>query len=228
MSDAATAAGLDIEVPVPGDWLDLLEGSEDEARERFTELVTDGNPRASAEQRDAVVGGMLDWRRFLLDQGAAMHGVVHAPHPDGGHATWQVLGAVMPMPTAGEVDLAELVSRVLGSRIDPDASVVETFETDLGTGVGLIAQPEIQPTADLPPELSALGVMPAGPVRVGLAVAMAFPHTGGFGFLVMGMSVDPNQVLEVAAITAVIAGRARRPKDGFDDGADAASGGDTA
>ena len=130
--------------------------------------------------------------------------------PDGaGHATWHILAGAVGLPEAGEVDLSAVVARALGAQLDSQVSVVEAFETDLGLGVGLITQPVIEPPSDVPDELARLGVDTDEPVRVGLAAGLAFPPDGGFGFLVAGMCVDPEQVLELAAVVAVIAGRAR-------------------
>lgn len=202
--------GVSVDLLLPGDWFDLLaDETAEAARERFADLVTRSYPRADATTCNALVQAMLDWRKFLLDGGAVVHGLVHAPTPDGDHATWQVLAGATPLPAAGEVDLATLITRVLGQQLDPQATVVESFETDLGSGIGIIAQPEIAPPTDMPPEMAALGVVATHPVRVGLAGALAFPPEGGMGLLVVGMSVDPEQVLELAAVIAVIAGRAK-------------------
>lgn len=199
-----------VDLYVPGDWFDVLaDETVDAARKRFADLVDQSYPRADPSHRAAFVQVLLDWRELMLDAGALVHGLVSAPTPDGGHASWQVLVGPAPVPDSNEVDLATLITRVLGQELDPQAAVVESFETDLGCGVGLIAQPEIAPPTDLPAEIAALGVAATEPVRVGMAAGLSFPPQGGLGILAVGVSFDPNQVLELAAIIAVIAGRAR-------------------
>lgn len=200
---------VEVDLFVPGDWFDVLaDDTAEAARKRFADLVDQSYPQADSNQREVFVQVLIDWREFMLEAGALVHGLVSAPTSDGGHASWQVLVGGTEVPDSGEVDLATLITRVLGQELDQQATVVETFETDLGSGVGVIAQPEIAPPTGLPAEIAALGVAATEPVRVGLAACLSFPPRGGLGVLAVGMAFDPNQVLELAAITAVIAGRA--------------------
>jgi hypothetical protein len=205
-SPARRALGV-VDLYAPQDWFDVLADDNEPTGEHFADLVARTCPQASREVQGAMVQSMLAWRAALRDQGALAHGVVSAPHPAGGHAAWHVLAGVVDLPEAQDVDLAAVLVRQMEHDLDPEASWVESFETDMGLGVGFLAQPGISP------DITLLAGMPtpvgaeAAPVRFGLAAALACPPTGGFGLLVVGACVDPGHVLELAAVVAIIAGR---------------------
>lgn len=186
---------------------------------------------------DAGVDALLALRASLLDAGIISHGVVNCPADDEADPaevmrrvaetgdtsqwrSWHILSAVVTMPAIPlEVDTGELIARMLGQDLDPDASHVESFATEMGCGTGLILQPEFPSAADaaaaggpaatdLLTDLDLDGVEP-GPARYGLAVGLSTPLGGGASLLAVGMCMEPGQVLEVAALVAAIAGNSR-------------------
>lgn len=223
----------------PADWFDLLEegprGPEADAaaERRFAELITGTFSKADGATRDAAVASLLAWRAGMLDAGLVSHGVVNCPRdleadPDeaarrvvesgdmSAWTTWHVLTAAVDVPSApAELDLGEFFARVLGRETDPDACYVESFDTEMGCGFGLIAQPTFPSAADavsvllLDPVALGVDAPSTGPVQYGLAAALTTSPGGGPGLLVTGMCVDPEQVLEVAGLVALIAGNSR-------------------
>jgi hypothetical protein len=188
---------------VPPDWFDLMaDGTDREAtRARCAELVRLTYPNTTEERREDFTDGLLYcYDRFLAD-GALMYGVINASLPSTGtQAAWQVYGGVVAMPERPyEMDLGELLAQVFDQRFADEMAYTERFSTDMGLGFGFIAQPPVRvPSAwegDFDPEL-----------RTGLAGVLTCPPNGGKGLLIIGTSLDPHQVRELAGLVAVIAG----------------------
>ncbi|MGY1914447.1 hypothetical protein [Blastococcus sp. SYSU DS0973] len=209
------------ELCVPADWAELLLPDDDAAHACFDELARATWPSGPVEVRAAAARALLSWRAAVLARGAVSHGVVSAPHPGGGTATWHVLSAVVTLPAVGEVDLGALLAELLRAQGAEELLHVEAFETDLGLGVGLVAEHTVVP----PPQLGALvarGIeVVAGPVAVGVAAALACAPGAEQGLLVVGVSLAPEQVWEVAGLVAVVTGRSRlHPAPSGDQGED--------
>lgn len=203
---------------VPPDWFDLMaDGSDrDATRVRCAELVLRTYPETRPERREDFVDGLMVWYDQLFADGVLMYGVITAPLPTSGEqAAWQVYAGVVPVPaTPAEMDLGALVSRIFAGRLHTGAApgdasgagtfaYVEQFATEIGLGFGFISQPPVQVPDDWEGELP--GNLPPAP-RTGLAGALACPPEGGKGLLVIGTSLDPDQVRELAGLVAVIAG----------------------
>lgn len=215
-----TAAPADflgeIELFVPTDWFDLLEdGWDDEAaRARIEDLVRRSYPQHDAELRADFVQAMMLWRRTLLDQGVLLDGLVAVPPEETGTehgATWQIMAGVVDLPTIDpDIDLAEVVVRLLGSRPDAATAYMETYTTEMGLGFGLLDRPVLGRDGTM--SVPGSGVAPPQDeseviAQIGLAVALACPPGGGRGLLVVGNCLDSTQVYGLGALVAVIAGR---------------------
>lgn len=224
----------EFELYLPQDWVDLLADgpcgpdADAEAEVRFAELLANAFPLMDQAMRDAGVEGLLAWRRAMLDAGLVSHGVVNCPRDAEGDvaeaarrliasgdpsawSTWHVLTSVVDVPAApAELDLGEFIVRVLGQRMDLEACYLESFSTEMGCGIGLIVQPPISGAADAASALlPGLDRRDTGSTHYGLAAALTTGAGGGPGLLVAGMCVDPEQVLELAALVAMIAGNSR-------------------
>jgi hypothetical protein len=206
-----------VELCTPRDWTDvLLSDDGEDPRTRLGRLVRVTWPGGSEELHTGVVDLLLTWRERMLAQGAVSHGLVHGPRADGSLARWQVLSSVVPIPAEPEVDAAGVLAQMLGSRWS-DVQHVERYETDMGLGLGVIAQPEMSP----PPELDALEQLGLRvvrePVRIGVAMGLAWAPGDTRALLVVGVCPDLDQVLELACLVAVMAGRSRfRPVENPD------------
>lgn len=217
----------ELELCVPHDWIDLLadgpQGEEADlaARERFFDLVGATYPAAERVDIEAGTEALLAWRAAMIGRGAVSHGIVSCPvepaatHPDGRprRAEWQIMSAIVTVPAGvGDLDTGELLARLMGAQLDPESTYVESFETDIGCGVGLMLQPvltdpglSIQAALGIEAAESRADAEPA--LRYGLAAALASPVSGGYSLLVTGICLDPDQLREMAALVAVIAGR---------------------
>lgn len=212
---------VEVELFLPTDWYDVLAddlpGPEGDAaaRARFLELLTSALPEADAVLIRDGAEALMGWRAAMWEQGVISHGIVNCPFdPDAaadplptsdgtGWVSWHILTAVVEFPPVSpDLNLGELLARMVGQKFSA-SSYVESFETDLGHGTGVLMRPELVP---------AEGANPGGPgVRrcYGLAVAAASPSGGGTGLLVSGVCLDPEHLLEVAGLVAVIAGKSR-------------------
>jgi hypothetical protein len=192
-----------VDLFLPDDWFDLLLDTEADAGERFTELARATWPHHEPSLWSAVAEVLLQWRARMLARGAISHGVVSAHLDDGTPARWQVVTSVVDLPAEPELDVAAMVVRLVEARQE-EVLHLEQYETDLGLGVGLIAQPELLP----PDETEVLGLpVVHEAVRVGVAASLACAPGAGHGLLVVGMCLAPEQVVELAGLVAVIAGR---------------------
>jgi len=206
----------EIELFVPTDWFDLLEDGwdDDAARARIEDLVGRSYPRQDAGTRAEFVQAMMLWRRTLLDQGVILDGLVAVPPEQTGDehgATWQVMAGVVDLPTLDpDIDLGEVVARLLGSRPDAGTAYTESYPTEMGLGFGLLDRPVLLRDGSM--AVPGSGVAPPEDesevvAQVGLAVALACPPGGGRGLLVVGNCLDSTQVYGLGALVAVIAGR---------------------
>jgi hypothetical protein len=193
---------------LPADWCDLILGDDADADARFTQLARRTWPSGSEQLWAAAAGALRAWRERLVAGGAVSHGVVSAMRPDGTAANWHILTSVVVLPSTLDIDLSALMVRLVQARFD-DLRHVEQFETDLGLGVGLIAEPTVFP----PPGLPGLVGAPVGAgqqaVRMGMAAALACAPGAEQGLLVVGVTLEAGQVAELAALVALIAGRSR-------------------
>jgi hypothetical protein len=155
---------------------------------------------------------LLTWREAMLARGAVSHGMVSAPQPDGTPARWQVLTTVVELPAEPDIDVAAVLADLVRAQGD-EVRYVETYETDMGLGVGLMASREVLP----PPELAGLAArgweVADAPVQVGVAAALACAPGAPHGLLVVGVCLAQDQAPALAGLVAVMAGRSRvRPE----------------
>lgn len=210
--------------------------ADDAARGRFFDLAAATYPRADRMIIEATVDGLMAWRSVVLSRGVVSHGVVSCPFPadtdaeaplapepgadSKSRASWHVLTAILRVPRLSpDCDLGELLARMVGAQLDPGGSYIEAFTTDMGCGVGLLLQPTIPAETgaatsawdQVASTLAENGVTTTTQTsrRYGLAAALAFPAGGGPGLLVTGICMDPTQLLELAGLVAVIAGRSK-------------------
>lgn len=210
------ASGV-VELCAPVDWAELLVPDTGDAAVYFAHLVRQTWPNGPEEIWAGGTEALLGWRRTMLARGAVSHGVVSAPHPGGGAAQWHVLTSVIELPVAPEVDLAAVLTRLVPAH-GLDVEYVEAFETDMGLGVGMMGHHAVSPPAGLE-GLAARGLAVVDePVRTGLAAALACEPEAAHALLVVGICLDPDQVLELAGLIGVMAGRSRvRPASADDD-----------
>jgi hypothetical protein len=178
----------------------MADGSDREAtRARCADLVRLTYPNTPPERREAFTDGLMYCYDRLFSEGVLMYGVITAPLPStGAQAVWQVhAGVVHVPPTPAEMDLGALLSRVFDGQFQEKVAYVEQFTTKMGLGFGFLSQPPVPEDwgDDVAPDL-----------RTGLAGVLACPPEGGKGLLVIGTSLDPDQVRELAGLVAVIAG----------------------
>jgi hypothetical protein len=203
LPDVAAGEGA-VELCLPTDWCEILDDDDDDARAHVEGVIRKTWPACPEHLRAGSVELLLRWREDLHARGAVSHGLVSASTADGAPVRWHVLTGVVPLPVASDVDLTSVLTRLV-TTTGQDLLHVERFDTGMGLGFGLIAQPEVAA-----PELGTVPVAPtAGRGRLGAAAALSYTPGTGFGLLVIGMSVAPDQVLELAALVAVIAGRSR-------------------
>ncbi|MFI1677265.1 hypothetical protein [Streptomyces sp. NPDC020607] len=188
---------------VPPDWFDLMaDGPDREAtRARCEDIIRRTYPETPPERREEFVDGLMACHERYLADGALMYGVITAPLPStGDQAVWQVQAGVVAVPAVPEeVDLGELLSRVFDAQFKQRVAYVERFTTEMGLGLGFLSQPDVPVPEDWADEVPA-------DLRTGLAGALACPPEGGKGLLVVGTCLNPDQVRELAALVAVIAG----------------------
>ncbi|MEV6313921.1 hypothetical protein [Streptomyces sp. NPDC051776] len=138
----------------------------------------------------------------LFADGVLMYGTITAPLPStGAHAAWQVYAGVVDVPSSpDELDLGELMAQTFGKEYSEVGAYTESFVTDMGLGFGFMAQPPVRVPEGTTDETS-------DDCRIGLAGALACPVGGVQGLLVIGTSLNPEQVREMAGLVAAIAGR---------------------
>ena len=205
---AVLPAGIDTDGAValclPADWCEILIDDGDDARAHVEQVIHETWPTCPEHLRAGSVELLLRWQEDLLARGTVSHGLVNTWTDDGAPVRWHVLTSVVRLPEAPDVDLTSVLTQLVAAT-GRDVLHVERFPTDMGLGFGLIAQPEVAA-----PALATVPVAPTdGARRLGAAAALAYAPGTGLGLLVVGMSVSPDQVLELAALFAVIAGRSR-------------------
>ena len=123
----------------------------------------------------------------------------------------------MELPPVPDIDVTAVLARLCAEQGENVRSV-EQFETDMGLGVGILAEREVRPTP--------LPGMPASelddqPIRMGVAAALACEPGARHGLLIVGVCFSPAQTTELAGLVAVIAGRSRvRPGPAGGEGMD--------
>lgn len=192
---------------LPADWCEILIDDGDDPRAHVEGVIRATWPTCPEHLRAGSVALLLRWREDLLARGAVSHGLVNAWTDDGAPVRWHVLTSVVRLPEAPDVDLTAVLTRLVAGN-GRDVLQVERFETDMGLGFGLIAQPEVAaPAPGTFPWATSPSASTDGRGRLGAAAALSYTPGTGLGLLVVGMSVAPDQVLELAGLVAVIAGR---------------------
>jgi hypothetical protein len=206
-----------VDLCVPTDWAELLLPDAGDAGACFDQLVRRSWPNGPAELWSGGTAVLTAWRDTALARGAVSHGVISASLPDGTPARWQVVAGVVDLPPQPDVDVTAVLGELIRAH-ESDLHHVETFPTDMGLGVGMIGHREVRPSAGLP-GVPALGIAVGhDPIRMGTAAALACAPGAVRGLLVVGVCLAPEQVLELAALVAVMAGRSRiRPTPTEDD-----------
>ncbi|KHL11252.1 hypothetical protein CLV56_3071 [Mumia flava] len=206
-----TALRGTLDLSVPEDLFDVMVPEDpEEARAVFRDLFSRMFPRAGAHDLGVLTDGLLAWRRRLRDSGVVLHGIVALPASETGAtpAHWHFFAGVVDVPEAGELDAGVVAARYLGDQLEPDRAYTEAYETDMGWGVGVITEVPLQP-GDLPPDLRAAagaGEPTALPPVLGLAAAIAAAPDSRHGLLVVGLCLDVERTLEMAAVVASVAG----------------------
>ncbi|MDI6519203.1 MULTISPECIES: hypothetical protein [Streptomyces] len=209
LSARPPAAGA-VNLYAPTDWFDLVEDiSEDSARARYEDLINRSYPQHEPSVRADFTAALLTWREILRKQGLISYGLVTVPAKDGGPAVWQIMAAVVDVPTVqADLDLGEVAVRLLGEELEGRAAYTESYPTQMGLGLGIISQPVMSPEGDLTlfPAEEAQSGADASVGRIGLAVSLSCPPGGDHGLLVVGNCLDPEQVVPLAGVVAVIGG----------------------
>lgn len=204
VSAAGPATDAAVELCLPTGWCEVLIDDGDDARAHVERVIRETWPSCPEHLRAGGEKLLLGWREDLLSRGAVSHGVVHTETDEGAPVRWHVLTSVVRLPVVRDVDLTSVLTRLVAAK-GRDVLHVERFETEMGPGFGLIAQPEVAA-----PPLAMVPLAAAdGERRLGVAAALSYTPGTGLGLLVIGMSVSPDQVSELAALVAVIAGRSR-------------------
>ncbi|MCT7352308.1 hypothetical protein N4P33_08980 [Streptomyces sp. 15-116A] len=186
---------------VPKDWFDLLsDGMNREAtRSRCADIVRRTYPTVPGHRQDQFVDALMEWHTTLLTSGVLLYGIVSAPLPEEPETAvnWQVMAGVIDVPNlSADVDLGALLSQAYGARME-GPSYQESFTTDMGIGFGFISQPVVGPRD---------GSDSSG-ATIGLVGALSCPPGGRQGLLVIGISLTPEHVWELAGLVSAIAGR---------------------
>lgn len=210
--DASTTGR--IALYIPQDWFDLLDGEDVEtADRRFQDLIDRSYPHENRHVRRDFTEALLHWRTSMLHQGVIAQGIVTVPEDgENGPVTWQISAGVVEVPKAPvDINLTALMEQQLGSRLRDREVHLESFPTEMGLGFGVITQPEFSRDGQFdafPPlrDSSDPAALKSERVRIGLAIVLATPPGGGLGLLVIGYSLDPEQVLPLAAVVATIGG----------------------
>jgi hypothetical protein len=210
--DVARAALGEVRLYVPNDWFDLLEtGFDDEAaRARITELIRLSYPERDSELRGIFVEAVMTWRMALLQQGTLLHGIVCVPPAEiPGGAAWQVMAGVVNVPPiVADLDLGEVVARLLGDEFKDQQMYTEAYATAMGLGVGAVARPHLDQTGAMvtPDGLPGGSTPREQTTQIGLGIALSCPPSGGYGLLVVGSCLDPDHTAALGSLVGVIAG----------------------
>jgi hypothetical protein len=192
---------------LPSDWFNFLaDGPDaDAARRRYEGLMQKVFPNMPREGHREIAQGLMRWRERLWSQGFLVHGVICVPEEDDhskAKAFWQVVVATMKLPrTNPELNPVALLERVIGQSELSYATHVETFETELGLGMGVIGRPPLR----LPDNAATRGDRELP--KYGMAAAVSCAPGAEYGLSVVGVSLDPEQDRQLAMLVALIAGK---------------------
>ncbi|RBY94431.1 hypothetical protein DQ244_03710 [Blastococcus sp. TBT05-19] len=190
---------------LPTDWCDVLIDDGGDPRAQVESVLARTWPSCPAHLRETSIDVLVRWRQDMQARGAFSHGIVSASTDEGAPVNWHVVTSVVALPPEPEIDLAQLLARSIGETRQ-DVLHVEAFDTEMGGGLGLVSLREAQ----FPPELAALGrPIPENPGSLAMAAALSYTPGTTYALLVVGLGAAPDQVLELAALVAVIAGRSR-------------------
>lgn len=169
-------------------------------RALFAELL----PRATESDRTVLAEGMLAWRARLLADGVLLHGLVAVPDAQAGGtaAHWHLMAGVVEVPDDPDLDTAALAARLLGDDALGPHVYTESFDTEMGWGLGVITQ---APLASPEGPGGTDGGTPL-PAALGLAAGLSAPIGGDRGLLVVGICLDTDRTLELASLVALVAG----------------------
>ncbi|WP_261719168.1 hypothetical protein [Streptomyces sp. FZ201] len=204
----------EVHLQVPTDWFDLLEDGENDeaAHERISDLANQVYAHKDENVRSSIIRTLMAARRLFLDDGMISYGLVALPDSEDGPVTWHICAGVVEAPRcASDINAGEALARYFGEQLEDKQVYLESFPTAMGPGFGLVSQPGIRsngqvdifpalPTTDAPPAQYA--------ARIGMAAALSCPASGGPALLVVGSCLDPEQVVSMASLVAVICGKA--------------------
>ncbi|MGW7085928.1 hypothetical protein ACWGH2_20895 [Streptomyces sp. NPDC054871] len=201
---------------VPTDWFDLLTDGRDEERAaiRIKELVTLAYAHRPPDVQSSITDTFHAARRLFLDDGMISCGLITLETTDEDDAvTWQICAGVIEVsPLDPDISAGEVLARHFGEQLEGKQVYVESFPTAMGTGFGLVSQPGIHASGgvDTFPELPADGGAPVSSryaAQLGMAAALSCPVGGGSGLLVVGTCFNPEQVVSLASLVALICGK---------------------
>ncbi len=211
------AADARVDLLLPPDFHDLLQPEDPiQARVEVDTLLRRLLPAMPDPHLASAVEGMMRWRAQLQAAHVLLHGVVavpageHSPVP----VHWHVLAAALEVPAPEELDVGVLFSRAVGQRLDTTRAHVESFPSRMGWGVGVLTSFVPRLPEAIAPLAAALGsagsrvtvgapALPGGG-EVGVAATVTGRHGSGLALGVLGICLDPDQVLELGALVTTI------------------------
>jgi hypothetical protein len=192
---------------LPADWFDFLSDGKNvaAARLRYEALIEHMFPNAPREARIEIVKGLMLWRERLWNHGMLTHGLINVP-ADGDHPqiSWQIFVTTMKLPRmSSELNSSAVLARLAGQSDLSFATHVESFQTDMGLGLGLMGRPLITEMAGPPhPQRSR-------DTRTGMAAALSYVPGAEYGIATVGVSMDPEQDRQLAMLVTLIAGKSK-------------------
>lgn len=196
------------ELLVPTGLFNVLEPEDrDEASAAFSELFTRTFPSIVPAELEMLVDGILQWRDILLDQGIIFHGVVGVPagYEFEGHVYgdvhWHVLAGVVEVPAYEELDAGAMISRIFGHQFTEPGTHLESFETAMGWGAGLITEIGTLPVAHPVNDVIDL------PATFAVSAVLSGAHGSDRALLVLGLATDIEQKHEMAALVGYMGGK---------------------
>jgi hypothetical protein len=192
---------------LPTDWFNFLEdgADADAAGRRYAELMAKVFPNMPPAGHQEIIHGLMLWRDRLWSSGFLAHGIISVPpskeYPS---AMWQVLVTTMKLPPANpELDPTALLQRLVPQSDLSHATHVETYDTEMGLGIGVMSRPPLT----LPGLNEGSGGADGTPPTCGMAAALSFTPGAEYGILAVGVSVNPEQDRMLAMLIALIAGK---------------------
>lgn len=191
---------LGFRLQFPADWLEIKGTVDlDDIRAHLEKSFTlDGGP-APVEAIDQMMAGVQLWRGQWDRLGVTVHGIL-AGEVEGTQHNWNIIGFPWDLSASPGTDRTDAIRALLGQDFDLDEVFSEGFDTELGTGFGVVATmrvtelkgPDGEPAPLLPPPM-------------GLAVAITTPTRGGPSFTYVGVSQDAEQAAQVAVLVGEMA-----------------------